>query len=423
MSLVRARSLIGTLALAGWVSCAAPPTPDDVGSDAPGVDAGRDAHGDARSTDAEPIDGGPIDPDWVSIATGLPAFCHLERANHPERLDQFQIHFATCASRDNCLISDSVPITPQWLATDGTHAMSRFDSPDGWAWLVVAPLDGGAPIAAYRGGRNSDRPLCSLGLGALGGSRLAFEVSFNDSAATAGSAFYLGSVADAASIATPVLDDRADFVASFPQGLYVTESALVVWDSAGLFADVSTGALVPVYDASGPRTTSDDVSVFGRNIMFRAYAMPPYIAIGDAGSAGGAAYYHPTAGNEVHAPSSDGVDVAWIEYPAGATSSPVELWTGAFVSDPALFAPRHVRSLDIVATPGLGAGTWVVPRGTATDPYRIELYDLADGRRRTYATPDDIVTRTTLYISADRILYAAGRRLVQFDPRMIAYDP
>lgn len=420
MRYCRTRSPIPILCVAAWVSCTGAPNQD--GGVDPGADVGNDTGLDTGATETGPSDASGLDPEWVSIADGLPSFCSLERANHPERLDQLRVHLAPCAVRDNCTISDPFPgLAPNWLGVDGTFAVGGTDGGDGWTWVFVSPLDGGPPLAAYRGGRSIDR-ICALGFGAIGGGRFAMATSYSHDGVR-GASFFVSSLADAAHIERTFFDDHTDFVGSFVQGLYVTESAVVIWDSGGFFADVSTGALVPVDDASGPPSISDDASVVGNTIVFGAYASPPYIAMGQAGVTGGAAYYHAATGIEVHRPQFDGTDVAWVEYPVGATTFPAELWTGRFVADAAAFVPRHVRSIDVVADPSLGAGMWVVARGTPTDPHRIELYDLVDGRRRTYATPDDIAASHVLFIAADRVIYPHASQLVQFDPRLLPYDP
>ena len=96
--------LIPILCVAAWVSCTGAPNQD--GGVDPGADVGNDTGLDTRATETGPSDASGLDPGWVSIADGLPSFCSLERANHPERLDQLRVHLAPCAVRDNCMISE-----------------------------------------------------------------------------------------------------------------------------------------------------------------------------------------------------------------------------------------------------------------------------------------------------------------------------
>jgi len=424
-------------ALSAWLSCTAPPVGDDVSPDAGGNDVR-----DATSADAEPDardgaqpdvyfdDAGP--PEWVSIRGSLPDFCVLDRAMHPERLNDLRVRMSPCDARDNCLESAPMPgLTEGWLGVDGTYALGTGRASDGTQWMFVSPLDGGPPLAAYRGGRDDSSPYCALVLGAVGGGRAAFGVKYTDGASLYGVAFYLASIIDAATITAPVLDDRTHFsVHGSPQALYVSDAALIAWISSGYYVDVSSGAPIAVYDAAMPSASEESVSVAGGAILFQVDGPAAYLGVGQAGVLGGSALYHASAGNDARAPRTDGTDIAWLQFPTGDPTGTLELWTAPFVTDAAAMVVRHVRDLDAWTHPEVGAGMWVeiAGDGTPTGPHHYELYDLTDGRARRYDMPDSIVdAQRTLFVASDRIIYPHGtldgERLVQFDPRVVPYTP
>ena len=56
----------------------------------------------------------------------------------------------------------------------------------------------------------------------------------------------------------------------------------------------------------------------------------------------------------------------------------------------------------------------------------MELYDLADGRRRTF-DEGNLVDVGVLDVSSSAVIYrhptsGSGRRLIRFDPRVLPYD-
>ena len=401
--------------LAALAMCCSGPPGDDAGTD-----AGQDAGHDAGEADAGPLDSGPDDPEWVSIAEGLPSFCRLERANHPERLDQLRLHFSPCSSGTNCTISDPIPGFasgwPVWLSVDGTYALAVANPGDGSGWIFVSPLDGRAPIAAYHGSGGQG---CGLSFGALGGGRVAMASLYDQTATSFGASFFVAPIGDAGRIERTFFDDHTDFAGSFVQGLYVSESAIVLWDSGGFFADVSASTFAHIEDSANPGVVMDSVSVFGDTILVEVFDSPTYMAIGHAGVSGGAEYYRAGPGIDVQQPLSDGTDIGWLQMPTGSTPDDIELWTASFVQDPHDLAPRRVRTFQTWRHPRIGASTWV---DIAVAPYRIEIYDLSDGRRRSYSMPDDIASQYTLFVSTDHIVYPVNGRLVQFDPRLLPYD-
>ncbi len=412
-----ARPLILVVALAAWVSCDTPVAPGDGGPDA----AAADAAPDVGPHDVGPSDSGTADPEWVSIAVGLPDFCRLERANHPERLDQLRVRFSPCSSRSNCQVS-SVIESGDWYGSDGTYAVGTV-TPDDWTWIFVSPTDGGPPIAAYRGGTRADPMFCGLGFGAIGGGRFAMGTSYS-SGGVEGASFFVAPLSDAGRIDRAFLDDRTHFRgAAFVQGLFVSDTALVAWDSAGFFVDLSTGSFIRLYDSAGMAgAVEDDPSVVGNAVMFVNYetsSSAGYIVLGHAGVPGGYALYRAPTGVDIARPVTDGIDVGWAQFPLGSTTTPPELWTARFVEDPTAFAPTFVRVIDTVYHPRVGDGLWV---DFDDGPNRFEIIDLHGGGRRTYAMPDDIAGRQLLHVSSHRVLYNVGSQLVQFDPSLLPYD-
>lgn len=439
----RPERIVFVVALAGWLSCTGAPASDDASPDAPDGSANPDAHdgGDAASArdmgaETRPRDANPPDvyfddagsPEWTSIRGALPDFCTLERATHPERLNALRIHMWPCGVRDNCMQSEPLAnIDESWIGVDGELAMGAGTSADGMNWLFVSPLDGGPPVAAYRANAPSGgSPQCTTG-GAIGGGRVALVSYFDDFASVHGAAFHVAPFADAGTISSPILDDRAHFDShSFPQGLYVSDGALVAWVSSGFYTDVSTGTAVGVYDAMSTSSVEESVSVVGDAILFQADGPATYLAIGQAGVLGGSALYHAGTGTDARVPHTDGIDVAWLQFPSGDPAGALELWTAAFTTSPTDFAPRHVRDLDVWTRPVVGAGMWVdiASDGTPSGPHHYELYDLASGAMRRYDMPDEIVDALrTLAVSSDRVIYphgaVDGERLIQFDPSVL----
>lgn len=445
--MLRGRNVLLVVMLGAWLSCTGAPGGDAGGDARPAdadVDSGhQDVGWDARTDDDGGDDVGLADvdlrdtrwdagsPDWVSIADGLPGFCRLFRADRPEALVELRIHLSPCPGRANCEVSDTIALSDgvrvEWRASDGHYALGFARSHLGDNWWFVSPLDGGPTIAAYRGGTGADDPLCALDLGALAADRLALGLAYYaDGGRTAGSAIYVADIADAASIAAPLVDDRATFGVLFPQGLWLGSTAVVAWTSAGGLFDVSEGALYLMRDRSDPHSFGTQPSVFGSHVMWADYGTSHHVSLGQAGVDGGVTYYQPAAGNEVEVVESDGVDVAWTEGVVGATDPILELWTAPFVVDPAALAPRRVRTVTLWAHPRVADGMWADTRGTGPGPYSLELYDLADGRVRIW-DETGLVDIGILFLSSTGVIYTNpqldGEHLVRFDPTLLAYEP
>lgn len=426
------RRLVAVAALAVALSC----HPDAETPDADLADAGPDsAGGSGRDVGADAADGQVVRDagpgGWVSIADGLPSFCRLLRADHPEQLDELRIHMSPCPGRSNCELSDALPLPsgqrPDWLAADGSMALGMLADYLGDTWFFVAPLDGGPPMAAYRSDAGSNPALwCGLGFGALAEGRVAMVVEYNDGASMHGAAVYVAPLAEAGRIERPLIDDRRTFSTLFPQGVWVGSTAVVVWTPGGGLFDVSTGSVV-FLPVRTPASLGTPPSVFGAHALWAAYGDTQHIELGHAGVLGGVNYYEPAPGNEVEVARSDGHDVAWIEGVVGSTASDFVLWTAPFVEDPAMLAPRAVRHIPIWTDPAVGAGVWADAAGPPIRPrYQMELYDLTDGRQRTW-DETDIVDVGILHLAEDLVVYKTptpdtGRHLVRFDPRLVPYD-
>ena len=105
------------------------------------------------------------------------------------------------------------------------------------------------------------------------------------------------------------------------------------------------------------------------------------------------------------------------------------LWSAPFASDPALLVPRRVTTVPAWSGFVVGGGRVVMGVGNGRDtPYQLAIYELSDGRRRSWEEGTDLVDLGVLFISTNTVIYrhpAAdfGSRLVRFDPGVVPYDP
>lgn len=429
---------------AAMLSCGVPSDPPEAGSDA-ASDAGHDAapH-DAAPRDAArdtgidaPSDGG-AETTWTRIATRLPEICVIERADHPEAMDSLRLVWSECGGDGGCQRSNGLGDggASSWWAVDDRHAIGAYLDASDRTVLTVLPLDGGPPLGASRSGRARGETHCAIYHADIHEGRVAVAVGYRQpGTGPSGAAFWSAAVEDFDTLDAPFLDDREHFVDDFPQRIYVSSGALVVdAEPLNLLYEISTVAVVPIFVTADFSATFSSVQVAGDRIFWDAY--PHYVAWGRAGERGGVEYTRPVAPWQVSEMRTDGRDLDWLashvieELPDGTAVTEYELWTGVITADPADFVPRRVRALDTWGFPASGEGIWAVTRGlaTATDPRRIELYDLSDGRRRTFLPPASEVAPTgqpPLAVEADRVVYsgpASRSFLVQFDPRTLAYD-
>ena len=103
----------------------------------------------------------------------------------------------------------------------------------------------------------------------------------------------------------------------------------------------------------------------------------------------------------------------------------LELWAAPYTTDAVALTPRLVRALPA----GWGSAPLVLGDGIVATRQAdtVEIFDLADGRRRRFRVPDGFGFDAVLHVSPDRIWLRVrigiADELLSFDPRDIPYEP
>jgi len=409
----------------------------DAMGDARAPDAGRDAPRDAGAPwrrdagpDAGPQDAGPPDPaGWVPLP-GLPDGCVIERAEHPEEL--LTVTWESCG--DGCLELDR-GADPNAAAHDGergyfvtgVHRASRHDPR-----IVVLAATEGPPLAAWRGPPAEAPGVCQIGPVAVSASAAAFGIDvFSDSWGNI-TPIYHAPLSEIGAVTEPVavLDESVLRGANLVQHLAVSETTVAGDVQPGGFVLVlEGGAMRHLGGALDPlvRGIPAHLHVVGTHVLWEDWLRPVRIASGSMSD--DATIFYEAASADVLSMTTDGTTLAWMQgydwLPAEGYGR-VELWTAPYVRDSALLEPRKVRDLDGYTRAALGAGIYGIRR-VSGGPQRAELYDLSDGRRRTFVMPDGVVLLfDPLYITPTEMLLIVSRegraRLWRVDITRLPYD-
>jgi hypothetical protein len=410
-------------------------TPRDAGSaDGGHLDAGRRDAGrrDAGRRDAGSRDSGSPDgddPGWVPL-TFLPAGCVIERAEHPERL--LTPEWASCGEGCQYLLPDprfqrAISSRAGWH--DGTRAwfVAIQETGDDKRMVVIAPTDGSA-VAAWRDPPASDPGLCLTGNPTLGDGYAAvmFETGFDGLPRR--SYLFHAPLDTIGGLTWPVatVDD------SILRGEAVFQRAAV--SGTTVAAELQPAGLVYVFEGSAYRPLGGIASavpgipqnpaIVGQTVFWEDWGTRVSPAYGSMTE--DAAYLRQIDGDikSFHA-TPEGF--AWVEgydrQPDGSYAR-VELWTAPFTDDPATLAPRFVRELPYrVNGAPFGGGIVAIRK---TDPHRIDLYDVADGRLRRFLPPEGLVlTRHPVYVTDSEMLLAEAvgttRTLYRIDITTLPY--
>lgn len=403
--------------------------------DAPPPDASEasaDVSADAPEDDVPdvPSDAGPTDPEWATFAEGPPG-CVAERATYPERV--LSVEWLPCMGTVACVRS-------RLSATDMIpRAVSRLSDGRWWFGLnslaipvvSVAMAEDGA-IAAWRSPGLAGDNLCALGGLALRGDAVAFL--FQHSVASQLTAvFYAGTAATLPSLDAPVRTLGPDELQRLGVQRVLFDGSTIGGDldgAAGYALDVATGTFRVLRPLTPVLGVSDVNLVDGRVYWWARYDL---ILEGSAFD-GPNSFIDGPPGFEMGAFAADAAHVVWLQGYDRDTSlggwARLELWAAPYTTDAAALAPRLVRALPAgwgTARLVLGDGIVGQRHVEADSTTTVEMFDLADGRRRRFRVPDDVVFDDVLHVSAQRVwlrVRAAGAdELLSFDPRDIPYEP
>jgi len=430
-------------ALAPGCACGATAHPMDAGADAARDadrdagprDAGRDAGPRDAGPDAGPADAGPPDPaGWVPLP-GLPDGCVIERAEHPEAL--FTAEWIPCG--DGCLelappASGRRGFDPRVGHHDGSRGYFGIvqTDPVTFGRRVVLGTTEGAPLGAWRGPHWAEEGVCQIGPEAVASRAAAFGIRIYGDSWPRQSRIYHAPLADIGLVTEPVaiLDDRILRGSNAVQHLAVSDTTVAAEVQPGGFIMViEGGAMRKLGGGLDPvvRGIPQNVHIVGHQVLWEDWDARIRMAAGSMTA--DARYYYEAAGADVLSTATDGVALAWMQgydYLAGTGWRRVELWTSGYHEDPALLAPRTVRDLDGYLGLTLGPGVCAMRRVTG-GPQRAEIFDLPDGRRRTFTMPaGTALVEDPLYITATEMLLLVGRRsgatLWRVDITRLPYD-
>ncbi len=414
----------------------------DGGKDA-GRDAGaREAAAQDAGHDAGPPDGGPdagvADPGWVPMG-GLPDGCVVERAQHPEAL--FTPHWDACPGGvTGCLeLRDDPRFNRNFDGQTGAHdpvagrgyvevvEHERADPED--RRIVVLASTQGAPLAAWRDPVQGETSLCMLGIVGVSAEAAAFEImSYGDHWPNQSRIYHapldaIGAVSEPEAVLRPP-------GTSVVQNIAVSASTVAATvQPAGLIMVMDRGAVRQLGGAgSAVPGIPQGVRVVGHQVLWEDWEDTVRIAHGSIDQA--ASIYYAAAGADLKSFHTDGQDLMWLKgwnRESSGHYDNLELWTAPYTPDAeSLELRKAIDYFPVRVSGAFGAGVFGI---RLIDPIqRAELYDHADGRRRTFPMPGGCALLfAPLYISAHDMLLVAAcpghKTLFRVDPSALPYDP
>jgi len=437
-----ARLGLWTFVAAGALGCGCDGGAGDGGSEDAGFDAGSDAGFDAgedsgmdAAVDSGWDSGRDAGPDggaeWVGLP-GLPDGCVVERALRPGVL--FAPEWTACG--DSCL---RLVHEGEVLRTFSSRA-GAYDGARGYFVVVqsgvVAPgrivilarTDGPA-LAAWRGPPASEPGVCQVGPVGLNATHIAFGIRVTVDRTREFHVFH-ASIPEARTVEEPIVVVDESLIGRSGANYFDLSSTTVA-------AQIQPGGFVLLLEdgavrrLAGPTSevpgSPHNVHVVGRAAYWVEWGRPHRLGYGSMEL--GTRLLHEAPPADVFAFGADGTAMAWTEVhdwmPPDGTYSRVELWTAPPATDPGDLAPRLVRELDIRTEARVGDGVYALIRQDGG--HRLELYDLADGRRRTFeAPPATGFSFDPLYVSDEEVLLLViadgGRTLFRIDPSALPYD-
>lgn len=391
----------------------------DAGVDAGGRDAGRDA---ARrdsgwrdvGVDAR-FDAGEEPAGWVPLP-GFPDGCVVERAQHPEAV--FRPTWLSCG--DGCQYLARDPVFPHAIDENvGSH-----DGERGWFSIVQGDLVGrvvillatdGTVAGAWRGpdprARGPDDGICMVGAVAVGEGHaaLSMEVGYGELPRRS---FLYHAALDAigrATVPIAILDERVLVGTNVIQQIETSATTVA--------AALQPEGVVLVFEGGEQRTLAGATSatpgipqrihVARRTVFWEDWVPPVRAAYG--AMARDEAVFREAVGGDIKAFNATSAEFAWLEgydRQPDLTYGRLELWTAPFTADAAMLEPRLVRELPVYDGGQAEAGVFAY---RSYPPHRIELYDLADGRHRTWFAPEGFALFSEpIYISETEMAMSGG---------------
>lgn len=375
------------------------------------LDLGRDSSGDTAADTS--LDAGPIgEAGWVPMP-GYPEGCSIERATRPEVL--FEPLWLSCGA--GCQYLAPEPRFQRTFDTVGWHDGTQWwfvviQSSDAQHREVIFAPDDGLAIAAWRGPGPRHPGVCQIGPTALADNAAAFGVRVLGEGLPDQFRLYHASLDDIGHVTAPVAirDPSMGVGSRGVQDLSVSRTTVA--------AEVQPAGVVIVFEGGASRILGglasavpgnpQHVRVVGRTVWWEEWSYPISLVTGSLAQE--ATYFRRTVPDDVLVLGVDDGQMAWLEgYGWVAPTLPherTELWTAAYTDDPAALAPRLLREVDSWGPAVLGGGVYAFYTSDVGGAnVRIELYDIADGRRRVFRSPEGVgVADRPLAITADEML-------------------
>lgn len=438
-------TLAGAIVLVGCPYVGSPPCRDYIANggcpDATIVtDSGqRDSGRDSGRPDARPdtsvdvgidsnADSGPSDPQWVPMPD-LPADCHIDRAEHPERIASLE--WTNCGP--GCLRA-----VPERFHNVIGFGDSAYSDGRGWAGTIslspdptldvyaVMPMDG-PPVAAWR--MPHSRTPCFVSSAAFGGGRAGVVLGWAgpDGFTDMEDRIYAAPYDALGSAIVPEVILRPPQVGSgrWTQFLGIgADLSLMSLAPAGEIY-IAHGGTVDAMPPGGGFAIDGDHVVWEANNSLALRHWVPEVGVGQI-------YYASPDGNLIGWPFADHGTLVWIElYPMNDSTGIV--WTSPFTRSSGGVVPRVVttdggRPLHALA----GDGLFVAGYGPDGPSYTAQITDIADGRIRILPAPEPgMLCGDLRYVSSTEIMLqcempgVAPRTqvLYRIDPRTLPYVP
>ncbi len=361
-----------------------------------------------------PRDGGPSDPDWVMLE-GQPDGVELFVARHPERV--VSVEWENCGA--GCL--RAVPsVRGAWLAgyVDGGRRVAWVQLPVELQVAALIDIDTGRALAAWRLW-DVEAPTGQLGAPAYGGGRVAISgYGFRSAEETQLSA-WTAPVGEVVTTLAPAF--RVDVSSS----LSIVGNLVSATHRAWLFSPTSAMQLAD--DAGGrrlfPGAGVDALLVSGQlvgdRVFYELWADRARVWTGSIEE--GPRLLLDADPADIRSFRTDGRTMAWLQgydYDESARAfARIELWAAPYAERAEDVAARRVFSSFRGVVQTTVGGHWLASQAEGPG---LDVFDLEDGTRRTWAPPDDgIVADPPLYAVDSEILVRTTVGTFRIDPNTL----
>ncbi len=422
--------------------CGTPGHPDggnEAGPDT-SVDSGRDTGRDTgvdTGPDGQPDTGRDAAVEaarWVPLP-GLPEGCVIERAENPAAL--FEPTWDSCGEGCEYLVGDARytrAFSSQVGWHDGTRGwFSVIQGDDGRRQVLLAATEG-PPVAAWRGPDSRDSGLCAIGASAIGDGAAAVGIELGWNGWPREWRLLHGPLAEIGAMTDPIatLDESILVGAGGVQRLAVSSTTVA--------AEVQPHGIVMVFEGGEERTLGgfgsavpggpQRVRVVGRTVWWEEWLHPTSLAVGSIDRS--AEYFLRNLPGDAFVSEWDGTQTVWLQgygWEGSGRYERIEMWTAPYTETAADLRPRLVRELPSWGDAKAGGGVYGFRRSNSDGSRRrIELYDIVDGRRRTFdgPAPDGVITHPPLIVSANELLvlgnYHTQRTIFRVQLASLPYD-